>query len=165
MCAPQAKICQPFFAILYILSQLGEYYAFPSLFYHLSIIFSPTCYLAIFLPPPDKQKNIHPWGKQVDIFFFMKNKHLWEKNGKLKKIITFFLSNTKNYFSPNRPVLFRDLLYASAKNESFFSCSLRRRKQKWTITFSFGLAEQCYCWTFTFRCGLAQHCYWLNNHV
>ena len=47
---------QPFFTILYILSQLGEKYAFPPLFYPLSplffyplsIIFPPACYLAIF---------------------------------------------------------------------------------------------------------------------
>ena len=43
-CAPPAKNCQPFFvAILLILSQLGEKYEF----HPLSIVFFPTCYLAI----------------------------------------------------------------------------------------------------------------------
>ena len=55
-----------FGAISYISSQLGEKYAyflpireknmhFPSFFYPPSFIFSPTCYLAIFLPAPPPQ--------------------------------------------------------------------------------------------------------------
>ena len=44
---------------------IREKYAFPPFFHPLSIIFSPTWHLAIFLPPPPggggvKQKNIHP---------------------------------------------------------------------------------------------------------
>ena len=67
-CAPQAKNFQPFFSILYILSQqgknyayilpIGEKYAFPPFFCPLSIIFfSPTCYSAIFC--------LHPGGRGV----------------------------------------------------------------------------------------------------
>ena len=55
------KILSPFFAILYISNQLRKKYAyflslgeknmhFPPFFYPLSIVFSPTCYLDIFLP-------------------------------------------------------------------------------------------------------------------
>ena len=68
--------CSAFFcAILYIFSQLGKKYTyffpigekiciFPPFFYPLSIIFSPQPVIWPYFWGV-KQKNIHPWGKNI----------------------------------------------------------------------------------------------------
>jgi len=80
------KFAALFFAILYILSQLGKKYAFSPFFYPLSLIFFPQPVIWQYF-----QKNIHPWRNVV---YFL------PIGGKNMHLPPFYLSPFNNFFFP-----------------------------------------------------------------